>query len=101
MSPATATAAGGIHLHMAGKVGQKAVGTTIIFGAEGVNNLAPPLTASCCFTRQYIQAGREPIPLLGASGVMTTRGHGIITCRPQEALQGQRHYQPCLLANMR
>jgi hypothetical protein len=36
-SPATAT--GGIHLHMAGKVGQKAVGTTIIFGAESVSDV--------------------------------------------------------------
>ena len=34
-SPATANP-GGIHLHIAGKVGQKAVGSTIIFGAEGL-----------------------------------------------------------------
>jgi len=35
VAPASpATAAGGIHLYMAGKVGQKAVGTTIIFGAD-------------------------------------------------------------------
>ena len=34
-SPATAYP-GGIHLHIAGKVGQKAVGSTVIFGAEGV-----------------------------------------------------------------
>ena len=34
-SPATAYP-GGIHLHIAGKVGQKAVGSTIIFGAEGL-----------------------------------------------------------------
>ena len=34
-SPATADP-GGIHLHIAGKVGQKAVGSTIIFGAEGL-----------------------------------------------------------------
>ena len=33
-----ATAAGGIHLHIAGQVGQKAVGSTIIFGAEGVTD---------------------------------------------------------------
>ena len=33
--PATAYP-GGIHLHVAGKVGQKAVGSTIIFGAEGL-----------------------------------------------------------------
>ena len=38
-SPATATAAAGIHLHMAGKVGQKAVGTTIIFGAVGLTDV--------------------------------------------------------------
>ena len=36
-----ATAAGGIHLHMAGKVGQKAVGTTIIFGADRFTNILP------------------------------------------------------------
>ena len=34
-SPATAYP-GGIHLHIAGKVGQKAVGSTVIFGAEGL-----------------------------------------------------------------
>ena len=34
-SPATAYP-GGIHLHIAGTVGQKAVGSTIIFGAEGL-----------------------------------------------------------------
>ena len=34
-SPAT-TYPGGIHLHIAGKVGQKAVGSTVIFGAEGL-----------------------------------------------------------------
>ena len=34
-SPATAYP-GGIHLHIAGKGGQKAVGSTIIFGAEGL-----------------------------------------------------------------
>jgi len=33
-----ATAAGAIHLHIAGQVGQKAVGSTIIFGAEGVTD---------------------------------------------------------------
>lgn len=36
-----AAAAGGIHLHMAGKVGQKAVGTTIIFGADRFTNILP------------------------------------------------------------
>ena len=34
-SPATAYP-GGIHFHIAGKVGQKAVGSTVIFGAEGL-----------------------------------------------------------------
>ena len=41
-----ATAAGGIHLHMAGKVGQKAVGTTIIFGADRFTNILPFLKNS-------------------------------------------------------
>ncbi|MDA8580296.1 hypothetical protein N9K72_04950, partial [Pontimonas sp.] len=48
-SPATATAAAGIHLHMAGKVGQKAAGTTIIFGAVRL----PDLTRS----QQYAPNG--------------------------------------------
>ena len=40
-SPATATPEhfGGIHLHLAGKAGQKAVGSTIIFGAEGLKGV--------------------------------------------------------------
>ncbi|MEJ6507499.1 MAG: hypothetical protein QNL53_05100 [Microbacteriaceae bacterium] len=42
-SPATAYP-GGIHLHIAGKVGQKAVGSTVIFGAEGLTE-APQLFA--------------------------------------------------------
>ena len=42
VAPASpATAAGGIHLHMAGKVGQKAVGTTIIFGADRLTDVSP------------------------------------------------------------
>ena len=41
-----AAAAGGIHLHMAGKVGQKAVGTTIIFGADRFTNILPFLKNS-------------------------------------------------------
>ena len=48
-SPATAYP-GGIHLHIAGKVGQKAVGSTIIFGAEGLTQ-APQegiLTPNAC-----------------------------------------------------
>jgi hypothetical protein len=49
-SPATAYP-GGIHLHIAGKVGQKAVGSTIIFGAEGLTE-APQagseLTPNAC-----------------------------------------------------
>jgi hypothetical protein len=40
-SPATATATAGIHLHMAGKVGQKAAGTTIIFGAVRLSDVTP------------------------------------------------------------
>ena len=35
----TVNEAAAIHLHMAGKVGQKAVGTTIIFGAESVSDV--------------------------------------------------------------
>ena len=55
-SPATAYP-GGIHLHIAGKVGQKAVGSTIIFGAEGLTQ-APQagsdLTPNSCLW--FIQA---------------------------------------------
>jgi len=40
-SPATAYP-GGIHLHIAGKVGQKAVGSTVIFGAEGLTQAPQP-----------------------------------------------------------
>ena len=43
-SPATAYP-GGIHLHIAGKVGQKAVGSTVIFGAEGLTQ-APQYATS-------------------------------------------------------
>ena len=43
-SPATAYP-GGIHLHIAGKVGQKAVGSTVIFGAEGLTE-APQYATS-------------------------------------------------------
>ena len=47
VAPASpATAAGGIHLYMAGKVGQKAVGTTIIFGADRFTNIQPFLKNS-------------------------------------------------------
>ena len=40
-SPATAYP-GGIHLHIAGKVGQKAVGSTVFFGAEGLTQAPQP-----------------------------------------------------------
>ena len=43
-SPATAYP-GGIHLHIAGTVGQKAVGSTVIFGAEGLTQ-APQYATS-------------------------------------------------------
>ena len=50
-SPATAYP-GGIHLHIAGKVGQKAVGSTVIFGAEGLTEApqdpTPELTPNAC-----------------------------------------------------
>ena len=50
-SPATAYP-GGIHLHIAGKVGQKAVGSTVIFGAEGLTEApqypTPVLTPNAC-----------------------------------------------------
>ena len=61
-SPATAT--GGIHLHMAGKVGQKAVGTTIIFGAESVSVVWPTFDTQpngCLYLRTAISAGGPPI----------------------------------------
>ena len=56
-SPATAT--GGIHLHMAGKVGQKAVGTTIIFGAESVSDVDTQPNGCLRLTRA-INAGDPP-----------------------------------------
>jgi hypothetical protein len=43
-----ATAAGAIHLHIAGQVGQKAVGSTVIFGAEGLTEA--PQDATSIFT---------------------------------------------------
>ena len=43
-SPATAYP-GGIHLHIAGKVGQKAVGSTVIFGAEGLTEAPQDATS--------------------------------------------------------
>ena len=58
-SPATAYP-GGIHLHIAGKVGQKAVGSTVIFGAEGLTQApqrnsfyshsvaVPPMVPNAC-----------------------------------------------------
>ena len=50
-SPATAYP-GGTHLHIAGKVGQKAVGSTVIFGAEGLTQAPQPpnvvLTPNAC-----------------------------------------------------
>lgn len=61
ISPANAFP-GGIHLHLAGKVGQKAVGSTIIFGAEGLTE-APQaarsgLTPNSCLTlRRSLRAG--------------------------------------------
>ena len=58
-SPATAYP-GGIHLHIAGTVGQKAVGSTIIFGAEGLTQ-APQagsgLTPNSCLW--FIQANKH------------------------------------------
>ena len=66
-SPATAYP-GGIHLHIAGKVGQKAVGSTIFFGAEGLTE-APQagsgMTPNACLSiRQSIrQNGPRTYPL--------------------------------------
>lgn len=54
-----ATAAGGIHLHMAGKVGQKAVGTTIIFGAESVSDVDTQPNG-CLNLTTAINAGDPP-----------------------------------------
>ena len=46
---------GGIHLHLAGKVGQKAVQSTIIFGAEGLKGVPQNQSAanSCLAITKY------------------------------------------------
>ena len=46
---------GGIHLHLAGKVGQKAVLSTIIFGAEGLKGVPQNQSAanSCLAITKY------------------------------------------------
>ena len=58
-SPATAYP-GGIHLHIAGKVGQKAVGSTVIFGAEGLTEAPQPaysiLAHNACL---WLEAGNK------------------------------------------
>jgi len=58
-SPATAYP-GGIHLHIAGKVGQKAVGSTVIFGAEGLTQAPQPpnvvLTPNACL---WLEVGNK------------------------------------------
>jgi hypothetical protein len=70
MSPATAYP-GGIHLHLAGKVGQKAVGSTITFGAEGLTEApqdAGQSPNSCLSLNRSLEAGgprsydMSPIP---------------------------------------
>jgi hypothetical protein len=62
-SPAAAYP-GGIHLHIAGKVGQKAVGSTIIFGAEGLTK-APQASSgftpnSCLIIEQLPGSNGNP-----------------------------------------
>ena len=62
MTPTSpATAAGGIHLHMAGKVGQKAVGTTISFGADRLPRVPPagPGNPNGCLT---LKGGSNSLP---------------------------------------
>lgn len=51
-SPATAYP-GGIHLHIAGKVGQKAVGSTVIFGAEGLTQAPQPYGSGLNFFKNF------------------------------------------------
>ena len=50
---------GGIHLHLAGKVGQKAVLSTIIFGAEGLKGVPQRQSAgnSCLAITEYKPGG--------------------------------------------
>ena len=76
-SPATAT--GGTHLHMAGKVGQKAVGTTIIFGADRLAPVVPAtsgapngcLTLTTGLGDDYlgVQVAVDPIPVGWGNGL--------------------------------
>ena len=51
-SPATAYP-GGIHLHIAGKVGQKAVGSTVFFGAEGLTQAPQPYGSGLSFFQNW------------------------------------------------
>lgn len=59
---------GGIHLHVAGKAGQKAVGSTIIFGAEGLKGVPQNQSGNSCLaiTRSIVGKGYgmslSPIP---------------------------------------
>ena len=74
-SPATAYP-GGIHLHIAGKVGQKAVGSTVIFGAEGLTqapqsssfysdgvNVSGMVPNACLWLAQANEYGEVDYPL--------------------------------------
>ena len=66
-SPATAYP-GGIHLHIAGKVGQKAVGSTVIFGAEGLTEAPQDPTSiltpnACLWLAQADKYGEDFDPL--------------------------------------
>ena len=85
-SPATAYP-GGIHLHIAGKVGQKAVVSTVIFGAEGLTE-APQkgsglVPNACLWLWQANKYGELGYPLEPAisgwghcEGLLSTSGSG-------------------------
>ena len=88
-SPATAYP-GGIHLHIAGKVGQKAVGSTVIFGAEGLTEAPqhdiynPGFTPNSCLwlwqANKYGEMGYQLEPAISGwghcHGLLSTSGSG-------------------------
>ena len=87
-SPATAYP-GGIHLHIAGKVGQKAVGSTINFGAEGLTQapqrnsfyshsvaVSPMVPNACLWLVQANKYGEVDFPLEPKIIGWTSECHG-------------------------
>jgi len=67
-SPATAYP-GGIHLHIAGKVGQKAVGSTIIFGTEGLTEAPQTFGPTAClwWTKAVPDGELDQCPVVGST----------------------------------